>query len=347
MQPKTEQNLLPRNRSESNQLKALPETSYRALTDEMPQMVWSTRPDGYHDYYNRRWYEFTGTEVGSTDGDGWNGMFHPDDQEKSWKIWQDSLATGQPYEVEYRLRHHSGEYRWTLGRAMPIYGESGEIIRWIGTCTDIHEQRRLSELNALLSQELSHRIKNIFAVISALISLSASDKPQHLEFADTLRERINALGNAHEFVRPHSERSRPVTGSPTLAGMLGKIFSAYPAYKEDRLTIVGDDMIVDDQAATPIALVFHELATNAIKYGSLNNPAGRVRIECVVADEVMQIKWTELGVAAPIVAPAAVGFGSSLMELTIVHQLGGTIEKEWHPDGLRVHISLPANRIHR
>jgi PAS domain-containing protein len=91
----------------------------------IPQMVWSTRPDGYHDFYNDRWYEFTGTPYGSTDGEGWNGMFHPDDQDRAWSAWRASLVTGEPYEIDYRLRHRSGAYRWVLGRALPIRPRTG------------------------------------------------------------------------------------------------------------------------------------------------------------------------------------------------------------------------------
>ena len=84
---------------------------FRTLADAFPHMVWSTLPDGFHDYYNARWYEFTGMPEGSTDGEAWNGMFHPDDQEAAWSLWRHSLKTGKPYEIEYRLRHRSGEYR--------------------------------------------------------------------------------------------------------------------------------------------------------------------------------------------------------------------------------------------
>ena len=96
------------------------ESKFRILADTMPQMVWSTRADGFHDYYNARWYEFTGMPVGSTNGEAWNGMFHPDDQDRAWAVWRHSLATGDPYEIEYRLRNAKGEYRWTLGRALPM-----------------------------------------------------------------------------------------------------------------------------------------------------------------------------------------------------------------------------------
>lgn len=115
-------------------------TYFRRTLDHLPHMVWSTLPDGYHDYFSEPWYEFTGIVPGSTDGDAWNAMFHPDDRERAWATWRECLSTGQHYEIEYRLRHRSGEYRWVLGRAWPERDPNGEIIRWYGTCTDIHDR---------------------------------------------------------------------------------------------------------------------------------------------------------------------------------------------------------------
>jgi PAS domain S-box-containing protein len=135
------------------------ERRFRQLADALPHMVWVTRPDGYHEYYNHRWYEFTGVPEGSTDGEGWNGLFHPEDQPLAWERWRHSLETGEPYEIEYRLRHRSGEYRWTLGRALPIRNESGAIERWFGTCTDIQEFKQLqSERERLLESERDARV---------------------------------------------------------------------------------------------------------------------------------------------------------------------------------------------
>jgi PAS domain S-box-containing protein len=108
------------------------EAKFRTIADAMPQMVWSTLPDGYHDYYNQQWYHYTGVPEGSTDGDGWNDIFHPDDSARAWTAWRASLATGNIYEIQYRLRHHSGVYRWVLGRALPIRDDAGAISRWMG-----------------------------------------------------------------------------------------------------------------------------------------------------------------------------------------------------------------------
>jgi PAS domain S-box-containing protein len=131
------------------------EARFRAITDAMPQMVWSTLPDGYHDFYNQRWYDFTGMRPGETDGERWATMFHPDDRERAWALWRHALETGEQYEVEYRLRHHSGEYRWVLGRALPVRDAQGRIGRWMGTCTDIDQQKRSEALllDARLRQE--------------------------------------------------------------------------------------------------------------------------------------------------------------------------------------------------
>jgi PAS domain S-box-containing protein len=117
------------------------EASFHALADSIDQMIWSARPDGHHDYFNRRWYDFTGVPEGTTDGDGWNELFHPDDRDRTWATWRRCLETGERYHIEYRLRHRSGDYRWVLGRAQPVRDDAGRIRRWYGTCTDVHDLR--------------------------------------------------------------------------------------------------------------------------------------------------------------------------------------------------------------
>lgn len=322
-------------------------SAFRILTDAMPQMVWSTLPDGFHDYYNARWYEFTGMPHGSTDGEGWNGMFHPDDQDHAWSVWRRSLETGEPYEITYRLRHHSGEYRWTLGRALPLRNAEGEVVRWIGTCTDIHESKMMAEENEILSRELSHRIKNIFAVINGLIGLSARQNEELRPLAAELQDRIAALGRAHEFARPHSEQSRPVTIASTLQGLLSEILKAYPAQAQGRLTIHGDDPEIDDRSATPIALVFHELATNSAKYGALSSELGTVAITIGARQNAIALSWIEADGPEISSEPETTGFGTKLVQLAITQQLAGSITRLWDRTGLRVNMEIAADRLKR
>ena len=134
------------------------EEKFRAIANSIDQMVWSTLPDGYHDYYNERWYDFTGVPHGSTDGEAWDGVFHPEDRPRAWAAWQHSLATGERYRIEYRLRDRTGDYRWVLGSAQPVRDEDGRITRWFGTCTDIQEIVEAREVLARSRAELEDAI---------------------------------------------------------------------------------------------------------------------------------------------------------------------------------------------
>ncbi len=326
---------------------AASEAGFRTLADTMPQMVWSTRPDGHHDYYNARWYEFTGMPEGSTDGDAWNGMFHPDDQEHAWKLWHHCLATGEPYQIEYRLRHHSGEYRWTLGRALPIRNKAGQIIRWFGTCTDIHETKQVAEEREIVAHELSHRIKNIFSVLNGIISLSARSYPDLKPLAEELRQRIVAMGKAHDFVRPHSAASRPRASQSSLRALVELLLAPHVGGDAERFRFIGDDATIDDAAATPLALLFHELATNAAKYGALASPGGQVTVEVAAAGEEYSMVWREVGGAPLRGEPPKEGFGSRLVKLSVEGQLSGRLERRWLSEGLEVSFSVPAAQLNR
>lgn len=313
------------------------EARFRTLSDTMPQMIWSTLPDGFHDYYNARWYEFTGVPKGSTDGEAWNGMFHPEDQETAWARWRHSLATGEPYEIEYRLRHHSGKYRWTLGRALPLRASDGTITRWFGTCTDIDDAKRLAEERTLVASELGHRIKNIFSVMLGLINLSAKSFPEAKRFAADLKQRVAALARAHDFIQPQSHSDTKL-GETTLFGLLQELLEPYQ--EKERILLSGHDLPIDDQAVTPLALFFHELATNAAKYGAFSVPDGRVSIWTAVNGGTLEMKWQE--VDGPVTdLPTRFGFGSRLAHLSIERQLGGKLNYEWSKSGLLVTANIP------
>jgi two-component sensor histidine kinase len=228
-----------------------------------------------------------------------------------------------------------------------MHGPDGRIVRWIGTCTDIHDAKQFAARNEILSRELSHRIKNIFAVISGLIGLSARSSPEQKAFARTLQERVAALGRAHEFVRPHSSHSAPRALPRLLHGVLREILSPYPALVEGRIILKGEDVDVDDRGATPMALLVHELATNACKYGALCVPDGQVHVTTRVDEDVLELRWDESGGPRLDGPPEKTGFGTMLSELSIVQQLGGTIEREWRPAGLLVTARVGVNRLVR
>ncbi|OUL29075.1 hypothetical protein BV378_06730 [Nostoc sp. RF31YmG] len=137
------------------------ELIFRTLADTMPQMFWITQPDGYHEYYNQRWYDYTEKTLEQTRGEGWQEILHPDDVQRTIAVWQDSLHTGRTYDIEYRLlRAADGEYRWHLGRAFPLRNQEGQIVKWFGSCTDIHDQKLVIEERAqALARERAARIE--------------------------------------------------------------------------------------------------------------------------------------------------------------------------------------------
>lgn len=314
------------------------ERRFEALSDAIPQMAWSTTADGQVDYFNARWYGFTGVNVGDHDGDQWMTALHPDDRDMASKVWAEAVASGTPYEVEYRLRRHDGEYRWTLARGLPMYDNDGAVVRWFGTNTDVHEQRSLFESRDLMSRELSHRIKNIFSVISGLIGLESRAHPGMEPVAESLRERIVSLGRAHDYVRPHWVPDE----KPTLQGVLGELFTAYDRGGDSRVKISGEDMSLLPDAVTPIALLFHELVTNAAKYGALSRDGGEVRLDIRREGDDMRFDWTEHGGPTITGEKAMSGFGSQLVDMSVRRQLRGTLTVDWAASGLKIRIAVPA-----
>src|SRR5205085_2320400 len=154
------------------------EQRYRDLADAMPQIVFSARPDGHLDYYNRRWYEFTGFERGQKGGDSWDAILHPDDVERCRDTWYAAVRSGEPYEIEYRFRDKNGVYRWHLGRALPARDANGAIVRWYGTCTDIEQLKRaegeLSHREAVLQEQnvLLQTLLDVSEVMSAELDVT-------------------------------------------------------------------------------------------------------------------------------------------------------------------------------
>ncbi|MFW2513676.1 diguanylate cyclase domain-containing protein [Demequina sp. SO4-13] len=135
---------------------------WRQVVAALPQIVWITRPDGYHLFFNQQWLDFTGLTLAESLGDGWLPPFHPDDRARTSRRWKESISTGEPYEIEYRLRRHDGVYRWMLGRAVPLRDESGDIVEWFGTCTDIHVLKEALDEAAGLREELEFRATHDF-----------------------------------------------------------------------------------------------------------------------------------------------------------------------------------------
>ncbi len=354
------------------------EARFRAITNAMPQMVWSTRPDGFHDYYNDQWYAFTGAPPGTTDGEGWNGMFHPDDQDSAWARWRHSLATGEPYEIEYRLRHHSGTYRWVLGRALPVRDAQARIQRWMGTCTDIHEHKltedalreadqRKDEFLAMLGHELRNPLAPIRSA-AAVLPLAKADpaRVEHIgrviarqsthmtglidDLLDVSRVTRGLIALVQEDVAAHLlvgeavEQARPLIEART--------HELSVVDRADGACIHGD--------RKRLVQVLANLLSNAAKY---TPPGGRIVVTLARVEGMVEIAVSDNGIGmapelvdgvfelfrqgqrTPDRTQGGLGIGLALVK-KLVHLHGGRVGASSPGEGLgsEVVVALPACR---
>lgn len=237
------------------------EAKFQAIANSIDQMIWSTQPDGYHDYYNDRWYQYTGVPPGSTDGEAWNGMFHPDDQERAWAVWQHSLATGEPYHIEYRLRHRSGQYRWVLGRAQCVRDDEGRITRWFGTCTDIHDLKVAEDRQAFLLA-LNDRLRNaadpIAATLAAVEALGRHVRVPRAGYGD-----IDAAGEVVKVERDWT-RDDSVASLAGEARILDGFGPAVVAELKAGRTLVVEDCYADPRAGKAYAETWDSIGCRAL-----------------------------------------------------------------------------------
>jgi PAS domain S-box-containing protein len=240
---------------------ALPagDAGFRAVADAMPQMVWSTLPDGYHDYYNQHWYDFTGMREGETDGERWSARFHEDDRERAWAAWRASLATGAPYEIEYRLLHRSGEYRWVLGRALPVRDAEGRIVRWMGTCTDIDQQKRHEE--ALRQSEARFRRladSNVVGIVRYRMDGTIIDTNQaFLDMLGYTREEFERDGLASRTLTPPEWLDATARAMAQLrtVGRIENLVKEYFRKDGSRVSVQMGSITMDDPATEGVAVM--------------------------------------------------------------------------------------------
>jgi PAS domain S-box-containing protein len=455
------------------------ETQYAVLAESLPQLVWSARPDGYVDYVNRRWREYTGRSGEQILGDGWQESVHADDLAETRDHWRRSLESGQAFEWEHRIRSAAGDHRWFLSRAIPIQDLTGQITRWFGTSTnidvqkkaeeavrmlesqyrlaleaahlgtwqidlekrqitwdegscalyrlphnglysltldeawdmvhpedreevkariaaaaapesdgkydnryraqlpdgslrwfrshgqalhvndggtrravsiygvisDITERQALEEAQKLLTRELNHRVKNLFAIANGMVSMTARTAKDPKDMATALRGRLSALSRAHELVQPASATDTGSGADVELSRLIEAVLEPYRQSGQNRIAIEGPGVAVGSSTTTSLALVLHELATNAAKYGCLSSSEGELTIRWTLQGENVDLRWTEWGGPAIEGPPTFEGFGTQLSQRSIAGQLGGSLDREWRREGLSVHMVVPVDRL--
>jgi PAS domain S-box-containing protein len=309
------------------------EDHYRHTVELNPQVTWTALPDGQLNRVSSRWNDWTGT---TGLGDSWAEGLHPDDRPATFAAWARSVETGEPYDIEHRVKRVDGSYRWARSRAFPRRGTDGAICLWYGSTEDIDERKAAEEHQRLLINELNHRVKNSLASVQAIAFQTLKGDLPLADARARFEERLIALSRAHNLLTEEN------WGGAALRRVIEDATEHLggPA----RFDVSGEPLWLSPRAALALAMALHELGTNAAKYGALSAEAGRVSISWSLEEGRLRLYWRESG-GPPVAEPARRGFGSRLIERGLEADLGGSARLRFEPGGLRCQIDVALDAV--
>jgi len=266
---------------------------------------------------------------------------HPDDvarHEAAFAACLDPAGDGL-YAQESRIHLPDGSVRWLASTGLVTF-DGDTPRRMVGTVQDVTKHKEAEEHAQLLAQELNHRVKNLFAITNGIIALTAREHDTPAEMATALRARIVSLSAAHDLVRPAITRDAH-TATETDLETLARTILAPHLRREDGVVLSGVAVPLSPKRASSLALVLHEMATNAGKYGALSVPGGRLMLTWTLKNDTLRLIWQESG-GPKVDAPSSeAGFGSTLIDMTVRRQMRGDYSLTWRPEGLTCAITLP------
>jgi len=269
----------------------------------------------------------------------WYARIHRDDMQRLRALHIRAFKERRPELVsEFRFVRPGGEVRWIESRSLITYDHAGRAERMTGVYIDVTDRRNTEDHKNLLIAELDHRVKNVLACVAAIAQRSRECTRSADELLDVLNRRINSLANTHALLsRSHWEGVH-----------LGELIHSELAFcaNHKNLLIEGPGVVLAAEATQPVAMVLHELATNAAKYGALSNGHGRVLVRwrrpaSGPSDRNLVLEWQETG-GPPVVAPNPTGYGTSVIRDLIPYELGGTADFVIARDGIRCKFEIPA-----
>jgi PAS domain S-box-containing protein len=307
-------------------------------------MIWAKDRDCRMLYINRALERVAGVTLGDIVGktdEEWNPI--PVEAAAFTAADHRVLGSGHADDVEELFTGHDGVARRYRSIRSPLRDRDGEVIGVVGVATDITEQRKAEEREHLLARELDHRAKNLLAVVQSVLALTRADTME--DFRRAIQGRIQALGRAHSMLAASRWEGAD------LHRIVGEELAPYAGTGGARIQLAGPALLLKPAAAQSLALVMHEFATNAVKYGALSAGGGTVQIDWELVTEIdkppeLRLVWTERGGPPVVVSTSAkrTGFGTRLIRGSIEGQLGGRLSVDWQEEGLVATLEIPVSR---
>ena len=315
----------------------------RQAVDAARVALWSWQVESNHFTMDERAFELWGQPWAPTVSfEQLSAHIHPADLDRVSAAFKGTRSVAGSYEIDFRIMV-GDQVRWISARGQ---GADAEIVDSImfGVFLDVTSRKQAEESHELLAGEMSHRVKNLLAIAASLTHLSSRSAENVAGMTNDLVERLTALGRAHDLVRP-------LPGEEGKAALFGDLLSILLApYDEgtayvDRIRVAVPRMGVGEAAATTLAMVIHELATNSVKYGALSTGQGTLDVSGALDGEYLAVTWAEDG-GPPITAePEMRGFGSQMIARSMARQFAGGLTYEWQPSGLVVTMRMRQDRL--
>jgi PAS domain S-box-containing protein len=319
------------------------------IVESSDDAIISKTLDGIVTSWNRGAERIFGYSAEEAIGEPITILIPPDRIEEETRIIE-SLRRGErvaPFDT-IRLRK-DGELVHVSVTISPVKDIDGTIVGASKIARDISERKLAQDAQSLLMREMRHRVNNLFMVTNAIVSLSARSAESPAEMARTVQGRLSALTRAHELARPGLiDPIGKFSPETSLRGLIVAIFEPYADHQSEvpaRFIFAGPDSHIGEQAVTNVALILHELTTNAAKYGALSTAGGVVRISCALDGENLCLTWREEGGPEVAEAPEGEGFGGVLTRQVIVKQFRGKLARDWRPSGLVVQMEIPLTHL--
>ena len=285
------------------------EERFRLMSENAPVMIWMSDSNGGCLHLNRMQREFWDVEEGDLANFDWRSSMHPEDMPDIVKRVSEALASKTSVSLEGRYRNAQGIYRTLQTNAQPRLSPDGQLLGMIGVNVDITERKEAEQIQNLLMNELNHRVKNTLAIVQSIANQTVLSAGSPGQFKTSFNGRLQALGAAYSLLTQNSWQ-----GAELQALITGQVLCLGGDAK--RISYSGPSVTLEAQVALHLALVLHELGTNACKYGALSVANGNLSIKWSVQDgedRVLLLHWQEFG-SPKVTAPQTQGFGSILIQ---------------------------------